>query len=92
MSAAEKFFVTRLKQKVRYEVEQTLSVGPHYRDEIIRLGLNRPHPCPSPMRLVSVQWGKSWYRYLSNVLDPQMLSAQQVCELYRQRWTIEQAF
>lgn len=92
MSAAEKFFVTRLKQKVRYEVVQVLSSGPYYRDEIIGLGLNPTHPCLHPMRLVSVQWGKTWYRYLTNVLDPQMLSAQQVSELYRQRWTIEQAF
>ncbi|CAD5929890.1 hypothetical protein PCC9214_01212 [Planktothrix tepida] len=44
------------------------------------------------MRLVSVLWGKTWYRYLTNVLDPEELSAQQVCELYRNRWQIEQAF
>ena len=33
-----------------------------------------------------------WYRYLTNVLDPQALSARQVCELYRRRWRIEDAF
>lgn len=27
-----------------------------------------------------------WYRYVTNVLDPQVLSARQVCELYRRRW------
>lgn len=30
--------------------------------------------------------------YLTNVLDPQILSAQQVCELYRRRWRVEDAF
>ena len=30
--------------------------------------------------------------YCTNVLDPQMLSPKQVCELYRRRWTIEDAF
>ncbi len=36
--------------------------------------------------------GSTWYNYLTNVLDPQMLSAQQVCELYRRRWRVEDAF
>lgn len=44
------------------------------------------------MRLVSVLWGSNWYYYLTNVLDPQILSAQQVCELYRRRWRVEDAF
>jgi hypothetical protein len=42
--------------------------------------------------MVSVLWGKSWYRYLTNVLDPEMLPAKDVCELYRIRWRIEDAF
>jgi hypothetical protein len=42
--------------------------------------------------MVSVLWGGVWYRYLTNVLDPQVLSARQVCELYRRRWRIEDAF
>lgn len=92
MSEACKFFLTRLKQKVRYEVVRELSSNPYYRDEIIRLGVYRDSPCIHPVRLVSVLWGKTWYRYLTNVLDPQSLSAQQVCELYRRRWTIEEAF
>lgn len=44
------------------------------------------------MRQVSVLWGKTWYHYLTNVLDPEQLSAQQVCDLYRRRWKIEDAF
>src|SRR6266852_2030255 len=30
--------------------------------------------------------------YLTHVLDPQALSARQVCQLYRCRWRIEDAF
>ena len=37
-------------------------------------------------------WHGQWYRYLTNVLDPEHLSARQVCELYRRRWRIEDAF
>jgi hypothetical protein len=92
MTTAKKFFVTRLKRKVTYQVVQGLSSGPYYRDEIITMGLNRHHPCEHPVRLVSVLWGKTWYRYLTNVLDPEVLPARQVCDLYRRRWRIEEAF
>ena len=89
---AEKFFVTRLRNKTTYQVTHCLSQGACYRDEIIELGQYRSNPCQYPLRLVSVLWGKTWYYYLTNVLDPEQLSPQQVCELYRRRWQIEQAF
>jgi len=56
------------------------------------MGQYRSNPCQHPVRLVSVLWGQTWYYYLSNVLDPQLLCAQQVCELYRRRWRVEEAF
>ena len=37
-------------------------------------------------------WGKTWYSYLTNVLSPEQLSAEEVCDLYRRRWQIESAF
>ena len=63
-----------------------------YRDEIIQVGQYRSNPCTHPLRIVSVLWQGAWYRYVTNVLDPQALSARQVCELYRRRWRIEDAF
>ncbi|PSB00367.1 hypothetical protein C7B64_23900 [Merismopedia glauca CCAP 1448/3] len=92
MSAARKYFLTRQKQKVGYKVVKTLSCGRYYRDEIIQMGLHHTHPCRSQVRQVSVLWGKTWHRYLTNILDPQMLSAPQVCQLYHCRWQIEDAF
>lgn len=91
-TVAHKFFVTRLREKTSYKVTRTLACGMYFRDEIIEMGEYRSNPCQYPVRMVSVLWGKTWYRYLTNVLDPQMLSAQQVCELYRRRWCIEDAF
>lgn len=41
--------------------------------------------------MVSVRWQGTWYRYLTNVREPQGLSARPVCELYRRRWRIEDA-
>ena len=88
----QKFCVTRMRQKIAYRTVQVLSQGPYYRDEIIQVGQYRSHPCTHPLRMVSVLWQTVWYRYLTNVLDPQRLSARQVCELYRRRWRIEDAF
>ena len=56
------------------------------------MGLYHTDPCKHQMRLVSVLWGKTWHRYLTNVIDSKRLSAQEVCDLYRRRWRIEDAF
>jgi len=88
----QKFFVTRMREKIAYRTVQVLSQGASYRDEIIQVGLYRSNPCMHPLRMVSVLWQGTWYRSLTNVLDPQQLSARQVCELYRRRWRIEDAF
>lgn len=87
-----KFVLTRQKEKVRYQVVRVLSSGSHYKDEMIQMGLHHTDPCRYPIRQVSVLWGTTWYRYLTNVVDPQLLSPQQVCDLYRRRWRIEDAF
>ena len=85
-----RFFVTRMRKKIAYRPVGVLSQGPYYRDEIIQVGLDRSNPC-HPLRMVSVLWQGAWYRYLTNILDPQTLTARQVCELYRRRWRIEDA-
>jgi hypothetical protein len=91
-TTAGKWFITRLRQKSCYQVVRVLSQGSYYRDEIIELGQYRSNPCDHSVRLVSVLWGKTWYTYLTNVLDPDSLSPRQVCDLYRRRWRIEDAF
>jgi IS4 transposase len=91
-TASDRFFVTRMREKTAYRTVQELRRSPHDRDEIIQVGQYRSNPCQHPLRMVSVLWQGVWYRYLTNVLDPQVLSARQVCELYRRRWRIEDAF
>ena len=87
-----RWFVTRMREKTGYMVEAVLGEGPMYRDRVIRVGLYRSNPCRHLLRLVEVRWNGVWHRYLTNVLDPGRLSAQDVCELYRRRWRIEEAF
>jgi len=83
------FFITRLKTNAAYQVEQVLEAGASIRDQFIVLGST---PCAHVMRLVEVHYKGTWYRYLTNVLDTQVLSAAQVAALYRQRWRLEDAF
>ena len=70
---------------------QVLSGGPDYRDDIVEVGQYRSNPCQDPLRMVSVWWQGAWYRDLTNVLDPQVVAARQVCERYRRRWRIAEA-
>lgn len=91
-SEEQKYFVTRLREKTAYQVVQTDSQGPRYKDQRIVLGQYRSNPCRYPLRLVSVLWDGCWYCYLTNVIDPEQLPAHLVCELYRRRWRIEDAF
>ena len=91
-TASHRFFVTRMREKTAYRPVRELSSGPSYRDEIIQMGQYRSNPCQHPVRMVSVLWQGVWYRSLTNVLDPHVLSARQVCELYRRRGRIEEAF
>jgi Transposase DDE domain len=92
LTEAGKYFLTRLRDKTSYKVVEVLGAGSHWRDEIIEMGAHRSNPCKHRVRMVSVLWGTTWYRYLTNVLEPKKLSTQEVCQLYRKRWRIEEAF
>jgi Transposase DDE domain len=92
LTEAGKYFVTRLRAKTAYQVVAVLGASAHWRDEVLALGAYRSNPCRHRVRRVSVLWGTTWYHYLTNVLDPQLLSAREVCELYRRRWRIEETF
>lgn len=91
-SEQHKYFLTRLREKTSYQVVQTLSRAERYRDELIELGQYRSNPCQHRLRLVSLLWDTTWYCYLTNVLEPKQLPPHLVCELYRRRWRIEDAF
>jgi hypothetical protein len=92
LTNAGKFFLTRAREKTSIRVQKVLSQGTYYKDEIVFLGTYRSNPCQHPVRLVSVLWGDTWYRYLTNVLSPELLSPRDICDLYRGRWSIESAF
>lgn len=91
LSLANIWFVTRAKSNAVYQVERILHASAQWQDRVVRLGQG-PTQCATLVRLIEIQIGGRWYRYLTNVLDPQLLPAEYVAELYGQRWRIEDAF
>lgn len=84
-------FITRLKKNAAFTVEAVLHKDEHIRDQLIVLG-SVGSQCRHRKRLVEVRYRGTWYRYVTNVLDPAVLSPKQVASLYRCRWRIEDAF
>ena len=62
------------------------------RDCLITFGHYRSYPCVHPLRRIEVCVNGTWHAYLTNVLDPAILSTADVVALYGQRWRIEEAF
>ncbi len=83
--------VTRVKQNAAYQVERVLQQTARLHDRIVWVGSGNSR-CRHPMRLVEVLHQGRWYRYVTNVLDPQVLPAEYVLALYWQRWRLEDAF
>jgi len=84
-------WITRAKSNTVFTVQKVLLQTPEVRDRIVLLG-GEQNRCRHPVRLIEVRFGRTWYRYLTSVLDPALLPAGVVADLYRRRWRIEEAF
>ena len=62
------------------------------RDQLIKLGTGRNGTPILTLRLVEIRFGKTWYSYITSVVDPVVLPPHVVADLYRRRWRIEEAF
>ena len=80
-------WITRSKSNLNYSVSQVLEQSDFIRDRLIRV-----EGCAPLLRLVEVRFERQWYRYLTSVIDPRILPAWVVADLYRRRWRIEEAF
>jgi len=78
-TTAQRFCVTRMREKSASRPVQGLSQGADDRAESIQVGLSRSHPGQPPLRLVSVLWHGAWSRSLTHGLAPQTLPAPQGC-------------
>jgi hypothetical protein len=71
--AGDVHLITRLNNKASFTVERVFTNSYSIRDRIVVMGAgNQKTPCIN-MRLVEIRLGKSWYSYLTSVLDPLIL-------------------
>jgi Transposase DDE domain len=84
--------ITRLNNKASFTVERVFTNSYSIRDRTVKMGAGtKTIPCIT-MRLVEIRVGKTWYSYLTSVLDPLILPPYVVADLYGRRWRIEEAF
>jgi hypothetical protein len=90
------WFVSRCRQRLSFLEQHLLYAGGNHavllRESLVYLGAHAGDRAAYPLRLIEITWGKTVYRYLTNVLDPRLLPAWQVVALYQFRWDIEKAF
>jgi hypothetical protein len=70
------WFVTRAAEKMAYRVEQVVTATPQLHELIIWVGSGKESCCAHPMRLVERLHQGKWYRYLTNVVNPEQLPAE----------------
>ena len=89
---AQSDFITRLKSNAKYESILILSQSSTHRDTLVRLGTGYQGNPILDLRLIEIRHGSSWYRYLTSVLEPDILPPYVVGDLYSRRWRIEESF
>lgn len=92
LSQTGNWFVSRLRDKTSFTVQQVLVDRPQVRDRIVKLGVFRSNRSERVVRLIEVQLAGAWRQYVTNVLDPQQLTIVEAVGIYERRWQIESAF
>lgn len=91
MTAAGIWWVSRWREKTSYQVIHVYYQDGELFDGLIWLGTGKAQ-AGYAVRLVQFRVGLILYRYLTNVLDPSVLSIREIARLYVRRWDIELAF
>lgn len=86
------YWLSRLRNKTSYELVHLYFQDGQTLDAIVWLGKYRADRAAHAVRLVQFQVGRHTYRYITNVLDPQLLPLTDIAKLYARRWDIELAF
>lgn len=85
-------WVSRLRSKTSYTLIHTLFERDGMLDLIVWLGAYRADRAGRAVRLVQfTKNGRTWC-YVTNVLDPRVLSMREISVLYARRWDIEMMF
>ncbi len=85
------WWVSRLRSGTSFEVMHTLAHEGETTDELIFLGTHRSDQTGRLVRRVAYRHGDRVHQYVTNVLDPAVLSTEAVVDLSGRRWDIELA-
>jgi hypothetical protein len=86
------YWLLRLRKKTSYEILHTFYQQGETFDGLIWLGAYRADKTRHAVRLVTFRVGNVFYRYITNVLDPDQLNLHEIAVIYARRWDIEMAF
>jgi hypothetical protein len=86
------WYVSRTVGKTRYQMLHILYQADGVFDALVYLGVYRSDQAAEVVRLVCFRVGSQRYSYLTNVLDPAVLSLADIARLYARRWDVELAF
>jgi hypothetical protein len=89
LTEAGHWWISRFRAKTSYRIVHVHAQHGDTLDALIWLGAYRADRTKHLMRLIQVRHGGHLRRYLTNVRDPQVLSAQAILDLYARRWDIE---
>lgn len=92
LTASGYYWLSRLRNKTSYELVHLYFQDGQTLDAIVWLGKHRADRAAHAVRLGQFQVGRHTYRYITNVLDPQLLPLTDIAKLYARRWDIELAF
>ena len=85
------FWISRVPAKVSLRHAHTLVERDGYGEQLVFLGRHRADRSKHLARLVRYATAKGTHTFLTNVLDPGVLSVRQITALYARRWEIELA-
>lgn len=86
------YWLSRLREKTSYTMEHVFVHQGSTLDALIWLGAYRADCSKHLVRLMQFEHQGICYRYISNVLDPDLLSMSEAARLSARRWDIELAF
>ncbi len=92
MTHAGYWWISRQRSRVSFTEVHTFYQKDGICDQLIWLGAYRAARAGEMVRLVRFPVGQTTHTYLTNVLDPTVLSLHEIARLYSRRWDIELAF
>ena len=85
-------WVSRLRKKTSYTLIHVLHESGSTLDAIVFLGAHRADRSEHAVRLVCFTIKETTFTYITNVLQPELLSIREISALYARRWDIEMMF